>query len=608
MVFAADEYYLMAERTFPAGRHLRGLPPARERAGHGPGLRGRLRWGRAGRPRGAPGILRRRGRCARCRLPGRRGRDLGGRATPAPTATPIAILTGEYGARVLGPLVDILGRDDIRVVPVSNGFFGGNIGVSGLLTGTDLSDVLDHQPEGHRYLLPDACLSEGRFLDDLTVADLPRSVEVVATDGLSLRRALDSDGRPTGVGPRSGPRGCRSPSVRPDDRRDHGDHWPGRPPPLVVIAGRPNVGKSTLVNRIVGRRAAVVEERPGVTRDRKELEAEWCGRAFTVVDTGGWLASDDPLDAQVSAQAERAMAEADVVLLVVDVTVGLIDEDLAVARVLKRSGRPVRVVVNKVDSSQREADAWDAMALGLGTPWPISALHGRGTGDLLDDVVSLLPDAGRRGRGHRPRRAGAGEGSATATAPRPGGPAASTTGVPGSPSWVGPTSASRRCSTGWWAMSGPWSTTPRAPPGTPWTPWWRRRRGRCASSTPPACAASPGPSGDRVLLGAPGPRRPRPVGHRPAGHRRHRRGHPPGPAPGRAGGCGRLPDRGGAEQVGADRRPRTARTSWSTWGTGWPSSATPRCCGQRPVGPRRPPHPPGGGRGRGGLPLEDPHR
>ncbi len=164
--------------------------------------------------------------------------------------------------------------------------------------------------------------------------------------------------------------------------------------PLVVIAGRPNVGKSTLVNRIVGRRAAVVEERPGVTRDRKELEAEWCGRSFTVVDTGGWLSSDDPLDAQVSAQAERAIAEADVVLLVVDVTVGLIDEDLDVARVLKRSGRPVRVVVNKVDSSQRDADAWDALALGLGTPWPVSALHGRGTGDLLDDVISLLPDPG----------------------------------------------------------------------------------------------------------------------------------------------------------------------------------------------------------------------
>jgi GTP-binding protein len=167
--------------------------------------------------------------------------------------------------------------------------------------------------------------------------------------------------------------------------------------PLVVIAGRPNVGKSTLVNRIVGRRAAVVEERPGVTRDRKELDAEWCGHPFTVVDTGGWLTSDDPLDAQVSAQAERAIAEADVVLLVVDVTVGLTDEDLAVARFLRRSGRPIRVVVNKVDSSQRETDAWEAVSLGLGDPWPVSALHGRGTGDLLDDVVSLLPDSRTQG-------------------------------------------------------------------------------------------------------------------------------------------------------------------------------------------------------------------
>ena len=161
--------------------------------------------------------------------------------------------------------------------------------------------------------------------------------------------------------------------------------------PLVVVAGRPNVGKSTLVNRIVGRRAAVVEERPGVTRDRKELDAEWCGHHFTIVDTGGWLSTDDELDAKVSAQSERAMSEADVILFVVDVTVGLTDEDLDVARVLKRSGRPVRVVVNKVDSDQREADVWDALSLGLGDPWPVSALHGRGTGDLLDDVVLLLP-------------------------------------------------------------------------------------------------------------------------------------------------------------------------------------------------------------------------
>jgi GTP-binding protein len=188
--------------------------------------------------------------------------------------------------------------------------------------------------------------------------------------------------------------------------------------PLVVIAGRPNVGKSTLVNRIVGRRAAVVEERPGVTRDRKELDAEWCGHPFTVVDTGGWLSSVDPLDAQVTAQAERAIAEADVVLLVVDVTVGVIDEDMAVARVLKRSGRPVRVVVNKVDSSQREADAWDAMSLGLGDPWPISALHGRGTGDLLDDVVRLLPEPSTADDGPDDDHAGGAGGPQAGSVPR----------------------------------------------------------------------------------------------------------------------------------------------------------------------------------------------
>ncbi len=169
------------------------------------------------------------------------------------------------------------------------------------------------------------------------------------------------------------------------------DEVAARALPLVVVAGRPNVGKSTLVNRIVGRRAAVVEERPGVTRDRKELDAEWCGHHFTIMDTGGWLSTDDPLDAQVSAQAERAIDEADVVLFVVDVTVGLTDEDLDVAKVLKRSKRPVRVVVNKVDSDQREADVWDALSLGLGDPWAVSALHGRGTGDLLDDVVRVLP-------------------------------------------------------------------------------------------------------------------------------------------------------------------------------------------------------------------------
>ncbi len=161
--------------------------------------------------------------------------------------------------------------------------------------------------------------------------------------------------------------------------------------PMVVIAGRPNVGKSSLVNRIVGARATVVEEEPGVTRDRKVLPAEWAGVAFEVMDTGGWLASGDELDAKVSEQAERALADADVVLMVVDVTTGVTEEDLAAAKVIRRIGRPVRLVVNKVDDVNREPSAWEFVALGLGDPFPVSALHGRGTGDLLDAVVDELP-------------------------------------------------------------------------------------------------------------------------------------------------------------------------------------------------------------------------
>ena len=167
-------------------------------------------------------------------------------------------------------------------------------------------------------------------------------------------------------------------------------------PPVVVVVGRPNVGKSTLVNRVLGRREAIVEERPGVTRDRRVVEAEWTGRRFDLVDTGGWLQSSDSLERQVSTQAERAIAGADLVLVMVDATVGITDEDERFARQLRRKGRPALLVVNKVDSEAREPDAWSFGRLGLGDPWVVSALHGRGTGDLLDEVVSRLPvgDAG----------------------------------------------------------------------------------------------------------------------------------------------------------------------------------------------------------------------
>ena len=161
--------------------------------------------------------------------------------------------------------------------------------------------------------------------------------------------------------------------------------------PVVAIVGRPNVGKSTLVNRIAGGRQAIVEAQPGVTRDRKELVAEWAGRHFRVVDTGGWLAGGGDLDQEVSRQAERAVAQADVIVLVVDVTVGITEEDARVASLLRRAGTPAVVVVNKVDDGSRESDAWAFTQLGLGDPHVVSALHGRGSGDLLDAVVAALP-------------------------------------------------------------------------------------------------------------------------------------------------------------------------------------------------------------------------
>jgi GTPase len=164
--------------------------------------------------------------------------------------------------------------------------------------------------------------------------------------------------------------------------------------PIVAIVGRPNVGKSTLFNRIVGRRDAIVEERPGVTRDRKETEAEWQGVPFLLVDTGGWLPGGDSLDEKVSRQSERAVEDAAIVLFVVDATVGIVEEDARVAELLRRRGLPVVVAANKVDDTNREAAIWEFVSLGLGDPAPVSALHGRGAGDVLDRVVDLLPDSG----------------------------------------------------------------------------------------------------------------------------------------------------------------------------------------------------------------------
>jgi GTP-binding protein len=160
----------------------------------------------------------------------------------------------------------------------------------------------------------------------------------------------------------------------------------------VVVVGRPNVGKSALVNRLAGRRVAVVEEQRGVTRDRKTTSIEWAGTDFDVIDTGGWLVAGDELETKVSNQAQKALVEADLAIVVVDATVGAVDEDIACARWVRRSGRPVLLVANKVDDESREPAIWEFLQLGLGEPFAVSALHGRGAGDLLDAIVERLND------------------------------------------------------------------------------------------------------------------------------------------------------------------------------------------------------------------------
>ena len=162
--------------------------------------------------------------------------------------------------------------------------------------------------------------------------------------------------------------------------------------PVVAVVGRPNVGKSTLVNRVLRRRAAVVEEKPGVTRDRKEFTAEWAGRHFIIVDTGGWAVKGDDLVAGIRHQAEAALGGADVVVFVADATTHYTEDDLAVARLTQASGVPAVLAANKADGPGVDLEVGHLWGLGMGQPYPISALHGRGTGDLLDAIVTRLPE------------------------------------------------------------------------------------------------------------------------------------------------------------------------------------------------------------------------
>jgi GTP-binding protein len=191
-----------------------------------------------------------------------------------------------------------------------------------------------------------------------------------------------------------------------DDPSDVDNDAGAIPQPVLAVVGRPNVGKSTLVNRILGRREAVVQDIPGVTRDRVAYDALWNGRKFTVVDTGGWEPDAKGLQGAVAAQAEMAMNTADAILLVVDATVGATGTDEAVARVLRRSKRPVLLAANKADDQRTQADIASLWSLGLGEPWPVSGLHGRGSGDLLDAILAAMPESPRDTFGHAagPRR------------------------------------------------------------------------------------------------------------------------------------------------------------------------------------------------------------
>ena len=164
--------------------------------------------------------------------------------------------------------------------------------------------------------------------------------------------------------------------------------------PIVAILGRPNVGKSTLINRFIGRREAIVEDTPGVTRDRVQYECEWGGRRFIIMDTGGWESKPDGISVQVSASAELAMQEADVLCFVVDAQVGALDEDDILVQELRKAKKPTLLVANKVDGDNDESDAHALWNIGLGEPHFVSALHGRGSGDLLDAIVTFIPEVG----------------------------------------------------------------------------------------------------------------------------------------------------------------------------------------------------------------------
>jgi GTP-binding protein len=288
-----------------------------------------------------------------------------------------------------------------------------------VVEGRDIGSVVFPDADLKIFLLADAGERAARRQEERRSRD-PELVEALARRDASDARtnplepapdavAVDTTGRAAEevfeevaglVDERLGdPEGTRDPPTRGEERgrtgtETHAAMAPDRRRlPRVAIVGRQNVGKSTLLNRLLGAREAIADELPGVTRDRVEAEVEWGGRPFVAVDTGGFVHRPRGIDALVIAQADRALGVADLILLVVDASVGVQEEDAVLARRLQRSSVPVLVVANKVDSPSRDPEVADLYRLGLGEPLPVSALHGRGAGDLLDRVVELLSDA-----------------------------------------------------------------------------------------------------------------------------------------------------------------------------------------------------------------------
>ena len=487
LVFASDEYYLMAGRPFPAAEAYEGYPQHENGIGMVRAFEAAFEGDAGCRPRGAARLLRLGRRRAAGRLPGPPGHPVDPRARPG---RPVAILTGAFGARVLAPLVE--GREGVRVLEIENRYFGGTIGVAGLLTGTDVAAVLAVRARRAPLPAPRRVPLEGR---------VPRRRR-------ASRSCRDPSrwSRPTGS--RSGAPSRRCPPV-PEPPPERAETERAGRLPIVVVAGRPNVGKSTLVNRIVGRRAAVVDREPGVTRDRKALEAEWNGVAFTLIDTGGWLGRGDELATKVSGQSERAIGDADVVLLVADASVGVTDEDLETARMVappRHPGAPRR------EQGRRRQPR--AGRLGAGVPRARRPVAGVGAARARDRRPA------RRG-GATARDAGRGATKTKSATP------STTSGIPrvalvGRPN-VGQVDAVQP------AGGGGALDRPRPAGHDPRRDRHGDRDARgdaSVSSTPPGCAGRRGPTGDRAPFGAPGARRARRRRPRHPRDRRRRSGPP----------------------------------------------------------------------------------